>query len=158
VTIAFVILKILHIVSVVMAFGPLFVYPFMVKSSTADPTVIRAGVIRAMRAARSTISEPAFLAVGPLGVLAATQHPDEQVFLRLWVQLAIPLWMFAVSVVWFVQRPLAKKVFESAVAIEGGDDSRGTELNRRITWLTRVTWVSWAGLFGMVLLMTTRPS
>jgi hypothetical protein len=151
VTAAFVILKILHIVAVVMAFGPLFVYPFMVKG--AEPTVIRA-----MRAARSTISEPAFLAVGPLGVLAATQHPDEAVFSRLWVQLAIPLWMFAVSVVWFVQRPLAKKVCESASAVEGGDVSRGAELNRRITWLTRVTWVSWAGLFGMVLLMTTRPS
>lgn len=137
----------------VIGFGPLFVYPLMIGKSAGD-----ARVVAAMRLARSRISEPAFLAVGPLGVLAATQHPDENVFGRLWVHLAIPLWLFAASVVWFLQRPLAKKVAESAAAVANGAPSRSGELQRRMAWLTRLTWVSWAGLIGMLLLMVTRPA
>jgi uncharacterized membrane protein len=146
-------LKIAHVIAVVVGFGPLFVYPLMVRHGEGSIEVVAA-----MRAARARISEPAFLLVGPLGVLAATQHPDESVFGRLWVQLSIPLWLFAASVVWLVQRPLARKVGESAAACAAGDGSKGPELARRCAWLTRVTWISWAGLVGMLWLMVVQPA
>jgi hypothetical protein len=145
-------LKIAHVVAVVIGFGPLFVYPLMIRQTSGHVEVVTA-----MRAARAKISEPAFLLVGPLGILAATQHPDESVFSRLWVQLSIPLWIFAAAVVWVVQRPLARKVAASAAACAAGDGSRGPELARRCAWLTRVTWVSWAGLVGMLWLMVVQP-
>jgi uncharacterized membrane protein len=149
----FVALKIAHLVAVIIGFGPLFVYPLMVKRSHGSVEVVRA-----MRLARSKLSEPAFLLVGPLGLLAAWQHPDEEVLSRLWVRLAVPLWLFAACVVWFLQRPLARRVAESAERVAGGDSARSEELRRRIVWLTRVTWVSWAGLVGMLLLMVIQPA
>jgi Predicted integral membrane protein (DUF2269) len=149
----FVALKVAHLVAVVIGFGPLFVYPVMIRRSGDSVEVIRS-----MRIARSNISEPAFLLVGPLGLLTAWQHPDEGVLTRLWVQLAIPLWLFAVVVVWCVQRPLAKRVAASAELVAAGDGSVNAVLRRRITWLTRVTWVSWAGLVGMLLLMVMQPA
>jgi hypothetical protein len=149
----FVLLKVAHIVAVVIGFGPLFVYPLFMRRSGGD-----VNLLSGLRFVRSRVSEPAFIAVGPLGLLAASQHPDEVVFSRLWVQVAIPLWVLAVSVVWFVQRPLSRKVVESALAISQGDSVRDAELRRRMQWLTRVTWVSWVGLVGMLLLMVTRPA
>jgi Predicted integral membrane protein (DUF2269) len=153
----------LHVCLVVIGFGPLFVYPLMIRSVSADDPAARqvmvTAVVTAMVTARRRVSEPAFLAVGPVGILAATQHPDEEVFHRLWVQAAIPLWLIAVSVVWFVQRPLSKRV---AAAAQRAADEPGPETTKRFqrlaAWLTRVTWISWAGLIGMVALMLTRPS
>jgi Predicted integral membrane protein (DUF2269) len=147
----FVALKVAHIVAAVIGFGPLFVYPLMI--SKGDPQTIMA-----MKRARRIISEPAFLSVGPLGVLAATQHPDEEIFSRLWVHLAIPLWLIAASVVLFIQRPLAARVAVTARALADGDASKASELRSLLRWLTRVTWVSWAGLVGMLVLMVTKPA
>lgn len=118
----------------------------------------RQAVVTAILVARHTISEPAFVLVGVLGLLSAVAHPDEAIFGRLWVQLAIPLWLFAVVVVWFVQRPLAVKVAAAAKLL--GDDPQADhakEFVRLASWLTRVTWISWAGLAGMVVLMVTQP-
>jgi uncharacterized membrane protein len=151
--VVFIVAKVAHIVAVVIGFGPLFVYPMIMRRTGGD-----ADLLRALRFVRSRVSEPAFIAVGPLGLLAASQHPDVEVFSRLWVHLAIPLWLFAVSVVWFVQRPLSKKVVAFAIAVSTGDSTRDAELRQRMNWLTRVTWISWAGLVGMLLLMVTRPA
>jgi Predicted integral membrane protein (DUF2269) len=169
----------LHVCLVVIGFGPLFVYPLMVRSaatasatsddtsgSTADTTfdatpdaTARHVMVLAMVRARRRVSEPAFLAVGPVGILAATQHPDEDVFHRLWVQAAIPLWMIAVSVVWFVQRPLSTRVVAAAkAAVDAPGHDTSERFRRLASWLTRVTWISWVGLVGMVVLMVTRPS
>ena len=147
----FVAVKVAHIVAAIIGFGPLFVYPLMIRNEDL-PTIM------AMKRARKMISGPAFLVVGPLGLLAATQHPDDQIFSRLWVRLAIPLWLLAASVVLFVQRPLATRVALSAIALASGDSARAPQLHSQVRWLTRVTWVSWAGLVGMLLLMVTRPS
>jgi hypothetical protein len=144
--------KILHLLCVVIGFGPLFVYPMMVNRSGGSPAVINA-----MRVARSTVSMPAFFLVGPLGLLTAWQHPGEDVLSRLWVRLALPLWLFAFIIVWFVQRPLATRVGLCAERVAAGDSTQNAELKRLINWLTRVTWVSWAGLIGMLLLMVTQP-
>jgi Predicted integral membrane protein (DUF2269) len=148
-----------HVCLVVMAFGPLFVYPMLIRSTDPTDPVARRAVVSAMVTARRRISEPAFVAVGPLGLLAALNHPDEDVFHRLWVQLAIPLWIIAVSVVWFIQRPLSKRV---AVAAQEMVSEPGPETSARFArlagWLTRVTWISWAGLVVMVWLMLTQPA
>jgi uncharacterized membrane protein len=151
----FIVLQIGHIVAVVIAFGPLFVYPVMLHRTGLEALP---GVVRAIRLVRARISEPAFLLVGLLGILTVTQHPDDDIFRRLWVELAIPLWLFAASVVWFVQRPLARRVAETVAAIEAGDEDLGPVLTRRLTWLTRVTLISWVGLIGMVWLMVVQPA
>ncbi len=149
----------LHVCLVVIGFGPLFVYPLMVRSVPAADTRARHAMVSAMVTARRRVSEPAFLAVGPVGILAATQHPDEEVFHRLWVQAAIPLWLIAVSVVWLVQRPLSKRVMAAAkLAAEEPGPAASARFLRLSAWLTRVTWISWVGLVGMVVLMLTRPS
>jgi Predicted integral membrane protein (DUF2269) len=147
----------LHICSVVIGFGPLFVYPLLVRTASAPSD--RQAIVRAMLEARRKVSEPAFLIVGPLGIAAALVHPDESVFSRLWVQLAIPLWLFAVVVVWFVQRPIAKRVARAAEdLVTGPTRAKAAQFDRLSRWLTRVTWVSWVGLVGMIVLMLTRPA
>jgi hypothetical protein len=70
----FVLLKVAHIVAVVIGFGPLFVYPLFMRRSGGD-----VNLLSGLRFVRSRVSEPAFIAVGPLGLLAASQHPDEVV-------------------------------------------------------------------------------
>jgi hypothetical protein len=157
----FVGLKVLHVVAVVVGFGPLFVYPAMLRQlprhGSTEPMIVHT-VVGLIGGVRRQISERAFLAVGPLGLLTATQHPDDDVFTRLWVHLAIPLWLISTAVILFVHRPFARRVSECAEALARGDANRAAALPRRVAWLTRVTWVSWAGLVGMVLLMITRPS
>ncbi len=142
---------------VVVGFGPLFVYPLMVRVARTPSE--RVAVVASMVRARRLVSEPAFLAVGPLGIAAAFFHPDESVFSRLWVQLAIPLWMFAASVVWFLQRPLAKRVVAAAdELVAQPSEVTSAKFVRLARWLTRVTWVSWAGLVAMILLMLLQPA
>ena len=128
---------------------------------SADSAVERRTVVNAMLRARREVSEPAFVLVGVLGLLTAVAHPDESIFTRLWVQLAIPLWLFAVMVVWLVQRPLAAKVASAAKALSNSESASGDgakEFSRLAKWLTRVTWISWLGLVGMVVLMVTQPA
>ena len=152
-----------HLVAVIVAFGPLFVYPLLVRLAGHRSAVEQAAVVEAVKAVRRQVSEPAFLLVGPLGIATAASHPDQDIFGRAWVQWAIPLWGFAACVVWFVQRPLSRRVALLAGVLvtvtDNAADARlaARQLRRATTWLTRVTWVSWAGLLLMLWLMIAQP-
>jgi uncharacterized membrane protein len=167
-------LLIAHLIAAVIGFGPLFVYPAIAASLLRSEVSAseRAGSFAAMTAARRRISEPAFYCVGVLGLGVALTHPDEAILRRGWLQLAIAFWLVAVAFVVLVQRPLSRRLSRlahqlandaagaSRAASRDGsrDGSRGGELNRIATWLTRATWVSWAGLVVMLWLMIFQPS
>jgi len=160
------VLLVAHLLSVVVAFGPLFVYPLLVRFGSLRPPAEQAAVAEVVKAVRRRVSEPAFLLVGPLGIATAAAHPDQDIFHRAWVQWAIPLWVFAALVVWFVQRPLSRRVALHAAALaaaaqenEHPPDVRlaARRLRKASAWLTRVTWVSWAGLGLMLWLMVFQP-
>ena len=150
--------------TVIVGFGPLFVYPLLIRLAAHRTAVERAAVVEVVGAGRRKVSEPAFLLVGPLGIATAATRPDN-LFSRAWVQWAIPLWLLAASVVWCVQRPLSRRVAllagelaGSSVAPPNDDVARtAASLRRTTTWLTRVTWVSWAGLGLMLWLMVFQP-
>jgi hypothetical protein len=151
------VLLVAHVATVVVGFGPLFVYPLLLRLGSHRSAVERAAVAETVRAVRRKVSEPAFLIVGPLGIATASARPDD-LFGRAWVQWAIALWAFASAVVWFVQRPLSRRVAVLAGRVVADPTAADVAaLNAAARWLTRVTWVSWAGLVLMLWLMVFQP-
>ncbi len=146
-----------HLVAVVVGFGPLFVYPLVTRTLRDEPPAARAAGITALTRARRRISEPAFVAVLPLGLAAAVSHPDDEILGRTWLQLAIVLFVIAVTFVLAVQRPLARRVARLAAASAGPDPEGGAALASAVRLLTMATWVSWAGLVVMLALMVFQP-
>jgi hypothetical protein len=162
-----------HLVAAVIGFGPLFVYPAIVAAVMGSDlsASARSSSLAAITTVRRTVSEPAFYAVGVLGLGVALTHPDDDMLRRGWLQLAIAFWLVAVAFVVFVQRPLSRRLARLAAAVADrvaaahATDDRpadgnepGPELNRVATWLTRATWVSWAGLVVMLWLMIFQPT
>lgn len=153
-----------HLVAVVVGFGPLFVYPMLLRGMGGSPPEARAAILTSMARARRTVSEPAFLVVLPLGFTAALLHPDGQILRHGWMQVAIGFMVIAVAFVLVVQRPLSRQVAALAVTLAAGGSADGAErtsmsgrLDQRLRWLTRATWVSWAGLVVMLWLMIVKP-
>ncbi len=141
-----------HLVAVVVGFGPLFVYPLVTRALRREASdEARAAGLAALTEARRRVSEPAFVAVLPLGLTAALLHPDDALLGRAWLQVAIAFFVIAVAFVLVVQRPLSRRVARAAAA---GD---GAELATAVRWLTRATWVSWVGLVVMLWLMLFQP-
>jgi uncharacterized membrane protein len=150
-----------HLVCVVVGFGPLFVYPVVMRAARPATSEARAAVLGALGLARRRVSEPAFLAVLPFGLAAALAHPDDRLLHRGWLQVAIGFMVVAVGFVLVVQRPLAREVArlagELTVATRPAADALAAQFASRCRWLTRATWVSWAGLGVMLWLMVAKP-
>ena len=150
-----------HLLAGIGAFGPLLVMPLIVRrvAVVESGTEGQAAVAQTSLWVRRRVSEPCFVAVGLLGVLAAAVHPDDGLFGYLWVQLAVTFWLIAVTVVLFVQGPLARRAERLVVILSRGEGSaeQGRELTRISRWLELVTMVSAVGLPVMLYLMVFQP-
>lgn len=104
------ILGLLHIVSAIVAFGPLFLYPGLRKS----------GETRTMASMHMKMTFPALVALWVFGMgLAGMSKPegsDELLFKmsQTWLVLSIVLWLVLVAVSWFLIRPSINDTSESA--------------------------------------------
>ena len=143
------------------AFGPLLVMPIGARRVAGGGfgTGGQAAVAQTSLWVRRWVSEPCFVAVGLLGLLVAALHPDDALFGYLWVQLAVAFWLIAVTVVLFVQGPLARRAERLVVMLSRGEGSaeQGRELTRISRWLELVTMVSGVGLPVMLYLMVFQP-
>ncbi len=150
-----------HLLAGIGAFGPLLVMPLVARRVAAGGfgTGGQAAVAQTSLWVRRRVSEPCFVLVGLSGALAAALHPDDGLFGYVWVQLAIGFWLIAVTVVVFVQGPLARRAERLTVALSLGEGTaeHGRELTRISRWLELLTAVSAVGLPVMLYLMVFQP-
>ena len=105
-------LGLLHIVAVVMAFGPMLVYP----------TLRRVGDVAALARLHTRFTLPALVAVWVFGMgLAGVSKPDgsdELVYhvSETWLVLALVDWAVLVAVAWFLIRPAIADRNDAATA------------------------------------------
>ena len=106
------ILGLLHILSAVVAFGPLFLYPGLRK----------AGETRTMAAMHMRMTFPALIALWVFGMglsgLSKPDGADELLFKmsQMWLVLSLLLWVVLVAVSWFLIRPALNDTSESATS------------------------------------------
>lgn len=106
------ILGLLHIISAVVAFGPLFLYPGLRK----------AGETKTMAAMHMKMTFPALILLWVLGMgLAGMSKPegsDELLFKvsQTWMLLSILLWIVLVAVSWFLIKPAINDTSEAATS------------------------------------------
>lgn len=84
-----------HILSVVVAFGPLFLYP----------TLAKTGQTQAIAATHMRLTLPALVVMWVLGMGLAGMSEDAYELSQLWLALSIVNWIVLVAVSWFLIRP-----------------------------------------------------
>lgn len=100
------IFEVLHLISVVAAFGPLFLYPGLRK----------AGETQTIAAMHMRLVFPALIAMWVFGMGLAGMSDDIFKLSQTWLVLAILVWLVLVAVSWFLIRPSIKDTSESANA------------------------------------------
>jgi uncharacterized membrane protein len=95
------ILGLLHILAVVAAFGPLFIYPSMQRSGATD-----ALARLHMRIVLPALTLSWVLGMGLVG-MSKPEGSDEAVFkmTQTWIVLALIIWVILMVVSWFLVRP-----------------------------------------------------
>lgn len=98
------IMALLHIVSAVVAFGPLFLYPGLRK----------AGETTTIASMHMTMTFPALIALWVLGMGLAGMSDDVYKMSQTWLLLSIIVWLGLVAVSWFLIKPAIGDTSESA--------------------------------------------
>lgn len=94
----------LHILSAIVAFGPLFLYPGLRK----------AGETQTMAATHMRLTFPALILMWVVGMGLAGMSEDAYELSQLWLTLSILVWVVLVAVSWFLIRPGIADASESA--------------------------------------------
>lgn len=89
------VMALLHILTAVLAFGPLFVYPALRK----------AGQTAAVAQLHMRITFPALVVLWVLGMGLAGMSKDAYKVSQVWLSLSIVVWVALVAVSWFLIRP-----------------------------------------------------
>jgi hypothetical protein len=100
------IMGLLHVLSAVVAFGPLFLYPGLRK----------AGETRTIASMHMKMTFPALIALWVLGMGLAGMSDGAYTMSQTWLVLSIILWVGLVAVSWFLIRPAIGDASESANA------------------------------------------
>lgn len=90
-------MALLHILSAVVAFGPLFAYP----------ALHRAGATRAIASMHMRMTFPALVALWVLGMGLAGMSEDAYEMSQTWLALSLVVWVVLMAVSWFLIRPAA---------------------------------------------------
>jgi hypothetical protein len=96
----------LHILSVVVAFGPLFVYPGLRK----------AGATSTLASLHMRMTLPALVLMWVLGMGLAGMSEDAYELSQTWLMLSILLWLVLVAVSWFLIKPAITDTSEQATS------------------------------------------
>lgn len=100
------IMALLHILSAVVAFGPLFLYPGLRK----------AGETKTIASMHMKMTFPALIALWVLGMGLAGMSDGVYKMSQTWLLLSIILWLGLVAVSWFLIKPAINDASESANA------------------------------------------
>ena len=92
---AYRIMALLHILSAVVAFGPMFLYP----------TLRKAGETATIAKLHMRMTFPALVALWVLGMGLAGMSEDAYHMSQLWLSLSLALWVVLMAVSWFLIRP-----------------------------------------------------
>ena len=103
---AYRIMALLHILSAVVAFGPMFLYPALRK----------AGETATIAKLHMRMTFPALVALWVLGMGLAGMSEDAYHMSQLWLSLSLALWVVLMAVSWFLIRPAVADPSESATA------------------------------------------
>jgi hypothetical protein len=101
---AYRIMALLHILSAVVAFGPMFLYPALRK----------AGETATIARLHMRMTFPALIALWVLGMGLAGMSEDAYTMSQLWLSLSLVLWATLMAVSWFLIRPSISDTSESA--------------------------------------------
>jgi ABC-type Na+ efflux pump permease subunit len=101
---AYRIMALLHILSAVMAFGPMLLYPGLRK----------AGETATIARLHMRMTFPALVALWVLGMGLAGMSEDAYTMSQLWLALSLVLWAMLMAVSWFLIRPSISDTSESA--------------------------------------------
>lgn len=88
-------MSLLHILTAVVAFGPLFVYP----------TLRKAGATALVAKMHMTISFPALILLWAFGMGLAGMSEDAYEFSQTWLAGALAIWAVLMVVSWFLIKP-----------------------------------------------------
>lgn len=105
-TTAYRLMGLAHILSAVVAFGPLFLYPGLRK----------AGETQTMASTHMRLTFPALILMWVLGMGLAGMSEDAYELSQLWLTLSILNWVILVAVSWFLIRPAITDTSEAATA------------------------------------------
>lgn len=100
------IMAMLHILSVVVAFGPLFLYPGLRK----------AGETSTMASLHMKMTFPALVLMWVFGMGLAGMSEDAYELSQTWLALSIVLWIVLVAVSWFLIKPAISDTGEKATS------------------------------------------
>ncbi len=100
------IMSLLHLLSAVVAFGPLFLYPGLRK----------AGETQTLAAMHMRMVFPALVLLWVLGMGLAGMSEDAYELSQTWLSLSILNWVVLIAVSWFLIRPSITDTSESATA------------------------------------------
>jgi hypothetical protein len=100
------IMALLHILSAVVAFGPLFMYPGLRK----------AGETKTMAAMHMRMTFPALVLLWVLGMGLAGMSDGAYEMSQTWLALSIVLWIVLVAVSWFLIKPAITDTSEQATS------------------------------------------
>jgi hypothetical protein len=98
------VMALLHILSAIVAFGPLFLYPGLRK----------AGETKTIAATHMRMTFPALIALWALGMGLAGMSKDAYKMSQTWLALSLVLWAILVAVSWFLIRPSITDESEAA--------------------------------------------
>jgi hypothetical protein len=119
----------LHVISAIVAFGPLLVFPLFTRAS---PRVSAVQVVTALQ----RLVLPGLIGLVVFGSGAVGASPGKEFsFSQAWVSMAFLLVIIALAVVWFVLVPAHRKV------IEARDDNDAATLAKKAAGLTGVMHV-----------------
>jgi hypothetical protein len=97
-------MALLHILSAIIAFGPMFLYPGLRK----------AGETKAIASMHMRMTFPALVVLWVLGMGLAGMSEDAYELSQLWLSLSIVVWVVLVAVSWFLVRPSIADQSEAA--------------------------------------------
>lgn len=152
-TTSYKILLVLHIVSIIAAFGPTFIFPTLLKLATKFPGDIGAKLSDVPYVINRKVFLPALILGALFGVALVVDSSDVYTMQKPWVSGAFTIVIALGLVSWFVLRP-AQQRFSAAIGKEGSD---GETLRKARAAIAASTGVVHLGLVATIALMVWKP-
>lgn len=108
----------LHILSVVVAFAPAFVWPIVNVQSRRTGQKVPSGIAGLVARNTMTIHGPALVATGLFGIILVVLSDEAWEFSQTWVSLAFLVWFALLGVVFGLIFPTEKKIAQGDEAAE----------------------------------------
>lgn len=117
---AYKLVLLLHILSVIVAFAPAFVWPIAKAQARKRGGVVPADMVAQSAVNDATIHGPAVIAAGAFGILLIVLSDEVWEFSQMWISIAFLLWFAMLGVVYGLLVPAGRK----AAGGDGGAEAK----------------------------------